>query len=49
MIVETYARKVLNEMSNILGTEDVVDVCKIVLQALDSLRTKKTDEIVKVA
>lgn len=40
-LVEKYARRVLNEKSDISCTGEIVDVCKIVVRALDGLRAIK--------
>lgn len=38
---ETYARKVLNYKSDILGSDDVVNARKIVIQVIDGLRARR--------
>lgn len=40
MLVETYARQALNAKSDILGTDEVTNVQKILVRTLDSLKTK---------
>lgn len=39
--VETYARTVLSEESDVSGTDEVVDVCKILFGAMDVLQVEK--------
>lgn len=47
-LIETYARWVSNEKSDISSSDHVVDACKIVFRALNGLRSKKWMRVWKV-
>lgn len=48
-LVKTYARLVLNEKSDILGSHEVLDACKIGSSSIGRVGSTKTDEFVEGA
>lgn len=40
VLVETYARQVLDEKLDIVGSDKVADACEIVIRALDGLQAE---------
>lgn len=38
-LVETYAKQILKDKSSIKASDEVVDVCKLVVQAIDGVQS----------